>query len=686
MNKFRNAYQVSDPDFSVSPFTGMTRTHYVESAKYLLERAFTHVKSPHQHIIFPTVPGKTYPRPDDPPWRYRSLEFEGLRRTMALAGPAMHVEPDVEINGIRLRDYYCDHILNALTPGHQNSVPLPEDLPDATYQFTCELGGLCMFLLLMPDIIWPYYTREQQDAMAVTLSKWAHHRTTQNNWRFFNIEILSFLKKNGYEIDEDLLKSHLRWIASYHAGDGWYLEQNYNYYTISMYGVYETVWARAFGDEYWPEMADVYEQNTRELMRSFLHLFARNGYINMWSRSICYRLWVAGGFPVAFMLKEPQPLDPGFSRRLCSGSILQFITRDDFYENDIPSLGFYGHREYVLQGYSCAASPFTMFMPYLALTLPADSPFWTADENEGFWEDLGEQSRSTILDNPGLLLANHGKTGTSDIIPAKVNEENHNYNRLSYNTHFPWEDHNPQGITAMEYCFQSMDPRDLTGRDSVFYLGLSQEQTESENDKFVTPKAVFYNGYRDNVLYRQIIMRQPPNNGSGYTIDLADIVIPGGILRVDRCRVAFEHRLNLGHYGLPHIDGRSPEIRKREMDSAEAIIGRIPGRQVALVVYNGWDSLDSVSHEGRNAEADESTVLYAIRTRNQMSPDMELMISAMLHKTDDTSWGDEELFPVESIELKDIMATGSPNGARITMKDGSVFVVDFDCIDGKRMC
>ena len=69
-------------------------------------------------------------------------------------------------------------------------------------------------------------------------------------------------------------------MASYHSGDGWYLEQTYNYYTISLEG--------------------------------------------------------------------GAPLDPGWARRLCSGSLLQFVTREDFFENDIPSLGFYAHREYAL--------------------------------------------------------------------------------------------------------------------------------------------------------------------------------------------------------------------------------------------------------------------------------------------------------------------------------------------------
>ena len=37
------------------------------------------------------------------------------------------------------------------------------------------------------------------------------------------------------------------WIASYHAGNGWYLEQSYNYYTISLFVVYGTIWSQAFG-------------------------------------------------------------------------------------------------------------------------------------------------------------------------------------------------------------------------------------------------------------------------------------------------------------------------------------------------------------------------------------------------------------------------------------------------------
>lgn len=57
-----NAYKPQNPNYKLSPLTGMNRSHYIELGKYLPDRA--------------------------------------------------------------------------LTPGNPNSLPLPEDLPDATYEFT----------------------------------------------------------------------------------------------------------------------------------------------------------------------------------------------------------------------------------------------------------------------------------------------------------------------------------------------------------------------------------------------------------------------------------------------------------------------------------------------------------------------------------------------------------------------
>lgn len=194
-------------------------------------------------------------------------------------------------------------------------------------------------------------------------------------------------------------------------------------------------------------------------MKTYTSFFARDGYISMWARSICYRTWISGGFPLSFMLKNKSPLDAGWSRRLCTGSLLQFVTREEFYVNDIPSLGFYGHREFVLQNYSCPGSPLLMFLPFIAL-----------------------------------------------------------------------------------------------------------------------------------------------------------------------------------------------------------------------------------AHRGRNIESDESTVLYARKKRLSQNPAMELMITVMLHKTDDNEWTKEELSPLREINILEITTSGSALGAEIFLSDGSRRIIDFKDIDGYKSC
>jgi len=47
------AFEVINPDFALSPFTGMTRKHYIDLAKYLLERTFSYVNTPETPMSFP---------------------------------------------------------------------------------------------------------------------------------------------------------------------------------------------------------------------------------------------------------------------------------------------------------------------------------------------------------------------------------------------------------------------------------------------------------------------------------------------------------------------------------------------------------------------------------------------------------------------------------------------------------
>ncbi len=79
-------------------------------------------------------------------------------------------------------------------------------------------------------------------------------------------------------------------------------------------------------------------------------------------------------------------------------------------------------------------------------------------------------------------------------------------------------------------------------------------------------------------------------------------------------------------------------------------------------------------------------MLYAYRRRTSKNPPMELMISVLLHRTDEGEWTGDELDPIREIRIDDVTATGSMLGATVTLKSGEEFVVDFKEIDGLRRC
>jgi hypothetical protein len=65
---------------------------------------------------------------------------------------------------------------------------------------------------------------------------------------------------------------------------------------------------------------------------------------------------------------------------------------------------------------------------------------------------------------------------------------------------------------------------------------------------------------------------------------------------------------------------------------------------------------------------------------------MELMITVMLHKTDDEEWTEEELSPIKGINTMDVTSSLSALGAEITLSNNKKYKIDFKDIDGKRSC
>ena len=106
-------FEPKDLDYQLSPYTGLTRKHWIDADKYMLEGIFQHIKSMEDPVIMPRYETEiTYPNAHTPAWKVQAEIFEGLARSFFLAAPLIHIEKDVVIAGMPLRKYYKKQAVN----------------------------------------------------------------------------------------------------------------------------------------------------------------------------------------------------------------------------------------------------------------------------------------------------------------------------------------------------------------------------------------------------------------------------------------------------------------------------------------------------------------------------------------------------------------------------------------------
>ena len=509
---------------------------------------------------------------------------------------------------------------------------------------------------------------------------------------------MAFLHMEGYPVKREVMRDHAQAILNYYAGDGWYRDgHSFDYYSCWAFNVYAPIWNLWYGYANEPEIAQRFEDNSNKLMETYGDFFDRDGWTNMWGRSGIYRNAATSAFDGNLLLRGGKA-DPGRARRISSGSLMQFLGREDFLYDGLPTLGFYGQFSPLVQGYSCAESPFWLGKAFLCLHLPANHPFWTARENNGVWDVMGsEEIKETCLDGPALCFTNHGANGETILRTGKVlkrpGDERGmwNYAKLCYNTKYPWEAA-PENEIPIE-------KRLLAGSQVEAQQYVINDVVKPENgavvlktDVYGKANVTFWCGQTEGILYRRQFFDYGPDRECHWiqAVNLADFPVPYGILRADKLRLyKAPAYITLGSYGFPD---NGTEVIEKNCRTARAIVlkgrdARGTEKQMAMTIYDGWSDLQLLYRKGTNPDSEKSIVIYASMKRERQYGGFEpyVLISQVITKESHEDFSEEELFPIEEVVYADEENCGSYGPVKIKLKDGSVRMVQYEGVEGRLM-
>lgn len=617
-----SVFHLVKPDYQLSPLTGMIRQHWMDAATYLLDGAFSYIHTLDDPMRFPKQPGKSYPTDG----KFNKTEnLEGLCRTMFVAIPLLKENPDLVLNGIKVGDYYRQQLRNMSDPSKSGYI---QHLKGGPSQTLVEFGALALSLTVMPEIIWEPLTQKEKDDLAALMLSYGNGPTIGSNWRFFNIFVMSFFKNQGYEVKDGYIDELLQKSLAQYRGYGWYNDSPaYDYYSMWAFQMYGMIWAHYYGEKFNPEAGRQFVSNFSDLVPNYPYMFAEDGKMNMYGRSITYRIAAAVPFPLMGWLNDPS-INYGWMRRIASSTLLQFLENPALMEDRVPTLGFYGAFEPAVQIYSCRGSVYWMGKAFLGLLLPADNPFWTAVENNGAWEKEFQPGKvyNKFMEGSNTLVTNYPNSGTSEIrawcheTVAKDWQKfrsTENYNKLSYNTAFPWMADSPDGKVSMNYAV----------------LNAKQE--------WEVLRLYTFKKFEDGIYYRDAELETNPE----IKFRLADILLPNGILRVDKVSFPITTKLRYGHYSLPELE--SPIVTKEQKAGGYTAYCMDNGvYQTGLINLQGWSEVEFVQTEGLHPVSNKCSVINAAATHS----DDKVFITLQLWKKSGKPFTKKELTPVKSFK------------------------------------
>ncbi|MFK0002258.1 DUF2264 domain-containing protein [Paenarthrobacter sp. NPDC090522] len=454
------ALELPPLDHALSPYTGLTRSHWTAYADYMLRSVHRFGSEDHANIYLPG-PNSRYGRGSD--------SLEAFARTFLLASFRIAGDP---ANTGWIAEWYAAGLDAGTNPANPNRWPTPGELGQAKV----EAASLAVGLAMTRDVLWDKLPQRVQEQLIAWFETVIGEEYPPINWVWFQIVVETFLASVGGRHSDEDINAGLAIHDSLYRGGGWFAdgpERAYDHYVGWAFQVYPQLWALMAPDD--PRVAarkKLDGDRLADFLDDFSYLVGANGAPLIQGRSLIYRFAAAASFWVGELSGHTR-LAPGMARRAASGMLDYFARHGSVTSEGLLSIGFHGSFPSMKQAYSGFGSPYWAAKGMLGLALPADHPAWTSVEaplpvESGDTQRIiaapGWQVDGTVADGV-VRIRNHG---TDHAVPGAVLADSPLYARIGYSTHtFP--DLTPE---SLDNAVAFVDPvGGLTHRTGFEHLG-----------------------------------------------------------------------------------------------------------------------------------------------------------------------------------------------------------------------
>lgn len=310
------------------------------------------------------------------------LGATGARHDLASAGLEAFARPLWGLVPLAAGGFDFEHwelwragLANGCDPDHPEfwGWPAPVD------QRLVEMAAVGFGLALVPEVLFePLEARARAHVIAYLRAAY-EAEFADCNWKFFRLLIGAGLARVGVETDRELAETYLDEIDAFHLGDGWYNDgkpHQVDHYIPFAFQFYGLVLA-ALGAQ--PERAAAFRARAAAFAPEIRHWYGPDGAALPFGRSLGYRFAHAGFWgALAFAGVEALPWGQikGYALRN-----LRYWARQPIRDGGgLLTIGYAYPNLLMSEGYNAPGSPYWALKAFLPLALPADHPFWTAEE------------------------------------------------------------------------------------------------------------------------------------------------------------------------------------------------------------------------------------------------------------------------------------------------------------------